>query len=200
MNINNEKTTHLANRSLLAYYSVHVIKRCRLEFILSEKFQCTKTGFQRCAMQITITIKGALSSVKLMKQRKSENADATKKNNRKQETCGGCISTVHIVSRHRLEFILSKRFQCTKTGFQRCAMQITITIKGALSSVRAHSCKVKKSENADDTKQITDRTKQNKRRQKLPKIVISRCRKDIFRCKTVLFVFHIMSRLVVFIG
>ncbi|KRZ56761.1 hypothetical protein T02_11510 [Trichinella nativa] len=178
MNINNEKTTHLANRSLLAYYSVHVIKRCRLEFILSEKFQCTKTGFQRCAMQITIAIKGALSSVrahsfvKLMKQRKSENADATKKNNRKQETCGGCISTVHIVSRHRLEFILSKRFQCTKTGFQRCAMQITITIKGALSSVRAHSCKVKKSENADDTKQITDRTKQNKRRQKLPKIVI----------------------------
>ncbi|KRY06700.1 hypothetical protein T12_9359 [Trichinella patagoniensis] len=176
MNINNEKTTHLANRSLLAYYSVHVIKRCRLEFILSEKFQCTKTGFQRCAMQITIATKGALSSVrahsfvKLMKQRKSENADdtkqitdATKKNNRKQEVNAisslclfydavhrpavasllnfqieQCISLVHIVSRHRLEFILSKRFQCTKTGFQRCAMQITITIKGALSSVRAH--------------------------------------------------------------
>ncbi|KRX48108.1 hypothetical protein T06_8675 [Trichinella sp. T6] len=39
---------------------------------------------------------------------------------------------------------------------------------------RHKSCKVKtkvkKSENADDTKQITDRTKQNKRRQKLPKI------------------------------
>ncbi|KRZ93575.1 hypothetical protein T08_12433, partial [Trichinella sp. T8] len=52
-------------------------------------------------------------------------------------------------------------------------MQITIAIKGALSSVRVHFCKVKtkvkKSENADDTKQITDRTKQNKRRQKLPK-------------------------------
>ncbi|KRX39947.1 hypothetical protein T05_12881 [Trichinella murrelli] len=40
-----------------------------------------------------------------------------------------CISPVHIVSLHRLEFILSKRFQCTKTGFQRCAMQITIAIK-----------------------------------------------------------------------
>ncbi|KRY06931.1 hypothetical protein T12_15685 [Trichinella patagoniensis] len=49
-----------------------------------------------------------------------------------------CISLVHIVSRHRLEFVFSKMFHCTKTGFQRCAMQITITIKGALSSVRAH--------------------------------------------------------------
>ncbi|KRZ95398.1 hypothetical protein T08_2626 [Trichinella sp. T8] len=38
-----------------------------------------------------------------------------------------CISPVHIVSRH------SKKFQCTKTGFQRSAMQITIAIKGALS-------------------------------------------------------------------
>ncbi|KRX33133.1 hypothetical protein T06_16573 [Trichinella sp. T6] len=28
-----------------------------------------------------------------------------------------------------LEFILSKKFQCTKTGFERCAMQITIAIK-----------------------------------------------------------------------
>ncbi|KRX80301.1 hypothetical protein T06_4213 [Trichinella sp. T6] len=38
-------------------------------------------------------------------------------------------------------------------------------------TVLRHSCKVKtkvkKSENADDTKQITDRTKQNKRRQKV---------------------------------
>ncbi|KRY29099.1 hypothetical protein T01_867 [Trichinella spiralis] len=25
--------------------------------------------------------------------------------------------------------MLTKKFQCTKTGFQRCAMQITITIK-----------------------------------------------------------------------
>ncbi|KRY05679.1 hypothetical protein T01_559 [Trichinella spiralis] len=28
-----------------------------------------------------------------------------------------------------VEFFLSKKFQCTKTGFQRCAMQITIAIK-----------------------------------------------------------------------
>ncbi|KRY16508.1 hypothetical protein T12_13633 [Trichinella patagoniensis] len=28
-----------------------------------------------------------------------------------------------------LEFILRKKFQCTKTGFERCAMQITIAIK-----------------------------------------------------------------------
>ncbi|KRY35900.1 hypothetical protein T01_4431 [Trichinella spiralis] len=58
-------------------------------------------------------------------------------------------------------------FQCTKTGFQRCAMQITIVIKGALSSVRAHSfvklMKQSESETADDTNQITDGTKQNKR-------------------------------------
>ncbi|KRX20207.1 hypothetical protein T07_14087, partial [Trichinella nelsoni] len=40
-----------------------------------------------------------------------------------------CISLVHIILRHRLEFIFSKKFQCTKTGFQRCAMQITIAIK-----------------------------------------------------------------------
>ncbi|KRY29091.1 hypothetical protein T01_1929 [Trichinella spiralis] len=40
-----------------------------------------------------------------------------------------CISPGHTVSRHRLEFIVSKKFQCTKTGFQRCSMQITIAIK-----------------------------------------------------------------------
>ncbi|KRX27006.1 hypothetical protein T07_1501 [Trichinella nelsoni] len=92
MNIDNEKTTHLTR-------FLPVSLNCnREEFILSEKFQCTKTGFQRSVMQITIAIKGALSSVrahlfaKLMKQRKSENADdtkqitdATKKNNRKQQ-------------------------------------------------------------------------------------------------------------------
>ncbi|KRY23776.1 hypothetical protein T12_15199 [Trichinella patagoniensis] len=35
--------------------------------------------------------------------------------------------------------LTAANFQCTKTGFQRCAMQITIATKGALSSVRAHS-------------------------------------------------------------
>ncbi|KRY39292.1 hypothetical protein T03_6785, partial [Trichinella britovi] len=59
----------------------------------------------------------------------NQNADGTKQNNRREK----CISLVHIVSRHRLEFILSKKFHCTKTGFQRCVMQITIAIKGALS-------------------------------------------------------------------
>ncbi|XP_003380035.1 hypothetical protein Tsp_05765, partial [Trichinella spiralis] len=33
-----------------------------------------------------------------------------------------CIYHVHIVLRERLEFILSKKFQCAKTGFERCAM------------------------------------------------------------------------------
>ncbi|KRX65296.1 hypothetical protein T09_9042 [Trichinella sp. T9] len=79
-------------------------------YILTEfkKFQCTKTGFERCAMQITIAIK-----VKLIKQSKSENAcdtkqitDGTKQNKRRQV-----------------------KFQCAKTGFERCAMQITIAIK-----------------------------------------------------------------------
>ncbi|XP_003375069.1 conserved hypothetical protein [Trichinella spiralis] len=74
-----------------------------------------------------------------------------------------CIFPVHIVLRHRLEFILKEKFQCTKTGSQRCAMQISIAIKGALSSVRAHSfvklMKERKSEKADEKKL-------NKRRQK----------------------------------
>ncbi|KRX44182.1 hypothetical protein T05_29 [Trichinella murrelli] len=42
-----------------------------------------------------------------------------------------CISPVHTVLRQRLEFILKEKFQCTKTGFQRCAMQISIAIKCA---------------------------------------------------------------------
>ncbi|KRZ60685.1 hypothetical protein T02_2050 [Trichinella nativa] len=48
------------------------------------------------------------------------------------------------------------------------------------------SCKVKKSENADDTKQITDRTKQNKRRQKLPKILNSAVHSIRVRSATVI--------------
>ncbi|KRZ60702.1 hypothetical protein T02_14407 [Trichinella nativa] len=117
---------------------VHTVLRHRLEFILKEKFQCTKTGFQRCAMQISIAIKCALSSarahlfVKLMKEGKSEKADEKKLNKGRQK--------LYLTLRRRvltkLEFILTKKFQCTKTGFQRCVMQITIAIKGALSSVR----------------------------------------------------------------
>ncbi|KRX30590.1 hypothetical protein T05_8807 [Trichinella murrelli] len=38
----------------------------------------------------------------------------------------------------RRRVLTNKKFQCAKTGFERCAMQITIAIKGALSSVRAH--------------------------------------------------------------
>ncbi|KRY07504.1 hypothetical protein T03_14116 [Trichinella britovi] len=34
---------------------------------------------------------------------------------------------------------MAKKFQCAKTGFERCAMQITIAIRGVLSSIRAHS-------------------------------------------------------------
>ncbi|KRY66224.1 hypothetical protein T4A_4010 [Trichinella pseudospiralis] len=36
------------------------------------------------------------------------------------------------------ELIFSKKFKRTKTGFERCIMQITIAIKGALSSVTVH--------------------------------------------------------------
>ncbi|KRZ51991.1 hypothetical protein T02_15289 [Trichinella nativa] len=57
------------------------------------------------------------------------------------------------ISWHKSDLILSEKFHCTKTGFQRCAMQITIAIKQ------------RKSENADYTNQITDGTMQNKRRQ-----------------------------------
>ncbi|KRX33498.1 hypothetical protein T05_14434 [Trichinella murrelli] len=35
----------------------------------------------------------------------------------------------YLPDRYRLKFIFTKKFQCTKTGFQRCAMQITIAIK-----------------------------------------------------------------------
>ncbi|KRY20661.1 Alpha-N-acetylglucosaminidase [Trichinella patagoniensis] len=46
-------------------------------------------------------------------EEKSENADGTKQNNK----------------REKLVTSNSKKFQCTKTGFERCAMQITIAIK-----------------------------------------------------------------------
>ncbi|KRX86985.1 hypothetical protein T4E_3423 [Trichinella pseudospiralis] len=47
-------------------------------------------------------------------------------------------SPVCIISWHRLELIFSKKFKRTKTGFERRIMQITIAIKGALSSVTVH--------------------------------------------------------------
>ncbi|KRY98288.1 hypothetical protein T4B_13508 [Trichinella pseudospiralis] len=37
-----------------------------------------------------------------------------------------------------MAFSQRSSFQCTKTGFGRCTMQITIAIKGALSSVTVH--------------------------------------------------------------
>ncbi|KRY41206.1 hypothetical protein T01_10377 [Trichinella spiralis] len=60
MNISNEKMTNLASllvelNSAFLLFILHL--RHRLEFIFSKKLQCTKTGFQRCAMQITIAIK-----------------------------------------------------------------------------------------------------------------------------------------------
>ncbi|KRY38529.1 hypothetical protein T01_5446, partial [Trichinella spiralis] len=143
-------------KSFLMYFSVHIVSRHRLEFILSKKFRCTKTGFQRCAMQITIAIKGALSSVR---------AHSSLLNFQSEQ----CISPGHTVSRHRLEFIVSKKFQCTKTGFQRCSMQITIAIKvpyrrlgHALEQIADDTKRI-----ADGTKQIADGTKQNKKRQKV---------------------------------
>ncbi|KRX55274.1 hypothetical protein T09_11472, partial [Trichinella sp. T9] len=65
-----------------------------------------------------------------------------------------CISPVHIVSRHRLDFIFSEKFQWTQTGFQRSAMQITIAIK-------------KKSENGVDAKRNADGVMQNNKREKV---------------------------------
>ncbi|KRZ58779.1 hypothetical protein T02_12540, partial [Trichinella nativa] len=38
-----------------------------------------------------------------------------------------------------LELIVSKKFHCTKTGFQRCAMQITIAIKES-NCIRKFCC------------------------------------------------------------
>ncbi|KRZ51990.1 hypothetical protein T02_15289 [Trichinella nativa] len=103
-----------------------------LKFIFTKKFQCTKTGFQRCTMQITIAIKVPY------RQKKSENAVDTKRNadGTKQNT---------IKEEKYVRFLVY------------------------LDSVRK-----RKSENADDTKQITDDTKriadgtkQNKKRQKV---------------------------------
>ncbi|XP_003381028.1 hypothetical protein Tsp_11005 [Trichinella spiralis] len=129
------------------------------------KFECTKTGFQRCSMQITIAIKGALSSIRTMKKKVKAwltrkkartarsrtreekraflNFEISSPNVRRRvltksmfllwcflpDKLHSAISPVHIILRHRLEFVLSKKFQCTKTGFERCAMQITIAIK-----------------------------------------------------------------------
>ncbi|KRX61391.1 hypothetical protein T09_1109 [Trichinella sp. T9] len=58
-----------------------------------------------------------------------QNAYGMKLNNKREKL-------IRLVTSNRLsynssleKFILSKKFQCTKTGFERCAMQITIAIK-----------------------------------------------------------------------
>ncbi|KRX48070.1 hypothetical protein T05_2314 [Trichinella murrelli] len=53
-----------------------------------------------------------------------QNADGIKQNNKREKTEFERAKLIPI-----LEFILSKKFQCTKTGFERCVMQITIAIK-----------------------------------------------------------------------
>ncbi|KRX61438.1 hypothetical protein T09_10086 [Trichinella sp. T9] len=82
-----------------------------------------------------------------MEQRKCENADDMKQNKRRQE---------------RLKFIFTKKFQCTKTGFQRCTMQISIAINDALSSVRVHLYKEWNKENVK-TRTTRSRTREDKR-------------------------------------
>ncbi|KRX92513.1 hypothetical protein T4E_5048 [Trichinella pseudospiralis] len=54
----------------------------------------------------------------------------------------------------------SKSSNPLKTGFERCTMQITIAIM-------VQRMEQGKSENADDMKQMTDVTKQNKRRKRI---------------------------------
>ncbi|KRZ84824.1 hypothetical protein T08_2557 [Trichinella sp. T8] len=121
---------------------------CGSRYHLFHKFQCTKTGFERCAMQITIAIKvpyhqlGRIRSFdyvasgsicktfsefmtlnNMNKEEKSQNAVDTKQN-----TYGMKLNNKR--EKTRYEFIFrNKKFQCTKTGFERCAMQITIAIK-----------------------------------------------------------------------
>ncbi|KRY85966.1 hypothetical protein T4D_6171 [Trichinella pseudospiralis] len=51
-------------------------------------------------------------------------------------------------------------------------MQITIAIKGALSSVTVHLMEQSKNENADDMKPITDVTKEEEQERKRAKFVI----------------------------
>ncbi|KRZ48426.1 hypothetical protein T02_10633 [Trichinella nativa] len=70
-----------------------------------KKFQCTKTGFERCAMQITIAIKVPYHQL------------------------GRTRSFDYVASGSICKTFSDKKFQCTKTGFERCAMQITIAIK-----------------------------------------------------------------------
>ncbi|KRX26858.1 hypothetical protein T07_10461 [Trichinella nelsoni] len=83
-----------------------------------------------------------------------ESADGTKQNKRREKNGLGILRKGEVIP--MLEFVFSKKFQCTKTGFYRCSMQIMIAIKRALSSVR------KISENAVDTKRNADGTKKEK--------------------------------------
>ncbi|KRX81522.1 hypothetical protein T06_8989 [Trichinella sp. T6] len=113
-----------------------------LKFIFTKKSQCTKTGFQRCAMQITIAIK--------VPYRQSRPRFS---------------SAVSFELGGKEEFIAALR-RLPQLDLQLATPPYS---NGALSSVRAHSfvklMKQRKSENADDTNQITDGTMQNKRRQ-----------------------------------
>ncbi|KRY43354.1 hypothetical protein T01_4458, partial [Trichinella spiralis] len=70
--------------------------------------------------------------------------------------------------RHRLEFTINKKFHCTKTGFQRCAMQITIAIKVSYRQLgRTHMNNEEKSENGVDAKRNADGIMQNNKREKI---------------------------------
>ncbi|XP_003380594.1 hypothetical protein Tsp_06752, partial [Trichinella spiralis] len=68
-----------------------------------------------------------------------------------------CISLVHITLRHRLDIIFSKKFQYAKTGFQRCAMQMTITTKVPYRQYEAYG-KVKTLSTRSETLTARSRT------------------------------------------
>ncbi|KRX59930.1 hypothetical protein T09_3636, partial [Trichinella sp. T9] len=100
--------------------------------------------------------------VKLMKQRKSENADATKKNNKRQKVYAVprgsqfCKSGLGILRKGERKVPMHKnRFPTLRYAnndrHKRCLI--------------VKLMKQRKSENADHTKQITDATKKNNRKQ-----------------------------------
>ncbi|KRY19817.1 hypothetical protein T12_5152 [Trichinella patagoniensis] len=75
-----------------------------------------------------------------------------------------CISLIDIVLRHRLKLIFTKKFQCTENRFPTLRYANNDRHKGALSSVRAHSYKVKTRTTRSKSRTARCRTRDEKRR------------------------------------
>ncbi|KRX55365.1 hypothetical protein T09_11511, partial [Trichinella sp. T9] len=152
---------NIAFRLLILYCGIGI------DLIFTKKFQCTENQFPTLRYANNDRHKGALSSVRAhsfrykVKTRTTRSKSQTTQCRTRDETSVHCksffsklnkpsVAMYSLESTCRVVLTMSMfllwRFlpdirssNALKTSFQRCAMQITIAIKGALSSVRAHS-------------------------------------------------------------